>query len=244
MDNKTKNVLDLCKLFWDIGNKTLATGIVKIKADSQETSRMLLKAFNWKINFNSNYEQGGSIIKSWNDGGKIWFCDVGLSSYKFTIQQLFQLTKGVEGLDYSKLKDSDYSMNFEFVDVGPNNIEKIRGMKLIHQKGEPVETPKIIWGKSSSFVYNTENVINVMFDKSSYFAKTNAADRANLFLSELCSCLYMEPEEVVETLKKNKEALKKTFKVKTPIEIYYQKDDEFEEPEDLDLKAVLEEASK
>ena len=40
------NIIDLCKMFWDIGNKTLASGIVKIKADDQEILEMLPKAFN------------------------------------------------------------------------------------------------------------------------------------------------------------------------------------------------------
>lgn len=239
------NIIDLCKMFWDIGNKTLASGIVKIKADDQEILEMLPKAFNWKIIFNPMTEPGESIIKSWDNGRKIWFCDVGLDSYKFTVQQLFQLAKDVDGLDYKKLKDSNYSMEFEFVDVG-QNIEKVKSLKLIHSKGEPVEKPKIKLGKISPYVYNTENVINVMFDKNSYFAKTNASDKANLFLSELCSCLYTEAEEeVIETLRKNKETLKKIFNVKDPVEIYYQKDGEFtEEIGDLDLERILKEASE
>ena len=56
------NIIDLCKMFWDIGNKTLASGIVKIKADDQEILEMLPKTFNWKIIFNPMTEPGESII--------------------------------------------------------------------------------------------------------------------------------------------------------------------------------------
>lgn len=240
-----QSVNDFAKTLWNLKAISKATGTVDIKADNKKTIDELLKIFEWSSKFSTSYVSNSSIVEKKiikDNHIQIWFFDFGISEYEFTVQHLFQLANGL--IDHNKLKDSNYSMEFDFVDVGQTEIYKVKGMRLVHKAGEKVETPKFIKGKASSWPYGLENVISIMFGKGSYWTKCSINDLADLFLNEVITCSYYESdEELIKTLRKKEDQLLGMFKLRSLAKIYYLKDDEFEEPDDLNLKELLEKAS-
>lgn len=239
-----QSVNDFAETLWNLKAISKVTGVVEIEADKKETINELLNLFKWVSKF-SGVTEGDFILdrKDLNNcKSKIRFCDFGLGEYELTVNLLFKLADGL--IDYNKLSESNYSMKFSFTDVGQMQISEIDGMKLVHKKGEPVETPQLIKGKKVVYPYNFDNVISIMFDKGSHWTKTGINDMADLFLNEVYSCTFDEPrDKIVETLKKSKKTLCKLFKVDSLIDIYHLNDAEFDEKEDLTLKEIFEEAT-
>lgn len=238
---KIKEVKSFAQNFWDMDIYSFANGDVTCHSKDEKVAEMLLKVFDAALNETKKRTLTGYAVKA-------LFIGKGISDYNFTIPHLFQLVYGREGIDYELLQNSDYSMEFEFIDLARATMQiyTTSGAKLVHKKGEDPTQPRFVEGNTISYVYNMENVISTTLSATSaWVTSTSIDDTAGLFLNEIECCLLREPEEdVIKALRTKKEAIFKIFKVKSLVEILDIATDEFEVEKDIDLKGVLEKASK
>lgn len=238
---KIEEVNSFAKNFFDMGICSMASGTIKCHSTNQKVAEMVLNVLEGTF---------GKEIKRTLTGyeGTGFFGGIGISDFNFTIPHLFQLAYGREGMDYELLQNSDFTIEFDFFDLArpTMSIYSTSGAKLIHKKGEDPTQPRFVEGNTISYAYSMENVIFVSLSAtSSWVTCCSPDDRAGLFLNEIECCLLREPEEnVIEALKAKKEAIFKIFKVKSLVEILDIATDEFEVEKDIDLKGVLEKASK
>ena len=248
---KIKEVKSFAANFRSMGIVSMTLGTAKICTDSQKAMEMLLNCFDPEKN-NSEYfaimdsEKTKRNLFSGKYETDVVFCGGGPSEYEFTVPHLFQLSYGEIGLDYELLKETDFSIRFDFIDVAraTDQIYDVACMELSHKKGEDPTEPQFKRGNIIPYIYNMDNIVSVLFSaKSMLMTYASIGDRAGIFLDEIktCSC-RISREEVIKALKKNEEALKRIFNVSKFSDIYNLKCESCDDSESL--KAILEEASK
>lgn len=249
--NKINEIKSFATNFRSLGIISAATGKAHICADSEQIIKMLLKCFDKENNPNYCFLiLESSKIKRNILSGKyevdVVFLGGGISEYEFTVSHLFQLAYDEIGLDYEQLKESNFSIRFEYEDLAraTDQIYKVACMELSHKKGEDPTEPRFVRGNITPYIYNLDNIVSILLSANSiWITDTSIDDTASLFLNEVEVCTYKFPkEEIVSALRRNAEVLKKVFHVSLLSDIYDLKDNESEEFENL--KEILEEASK
>lgn len=249
---KINEIKSFATNFRSMGIVSAATGKAHICTDSEQIVKMILTCFDKEDEQNYYFLiLESSKIKRNILSGKyeadVVFLGAGISEYEFTASHLFQLAYDEIGLDYEQLKESNFSIRFDYEDIAraTDQIYKIACMELSHKKGEDPTEPHFKRGNIIPYIYNVDNIVSVLLSASSIWTtNTSADDAACLFLNEIdVIASRTSNEEVIEALKRNAEALKRVFGVSKISDIYDLRDAEEYRGTD-NLKAILEEASK
>ena len=261
----SKELISSYQKFWNLGISSSVVGKVKILANEEKATKMLLRCMDWNENVFTEYDyhEGESIfekkapkklkIGKYKYELEALFMNNGIGDiFDLTISNIFKLSYGLSGVDHEFLYNQDFKMEFDYINRDHNSkaVDVVFGTTVVHKKGK--EENEFKKGKlEGTYLAGKETFISVIPEKEVKIAKTfdNPASFAmdslcyNLYILLLSSKMYTK-QEIIDELKKNREKLLKLLNISSLMDIAEEGEELPKEMVDAGLLDVLKKADE